>query len=226
MPQKIKVLIADDHTIVRSGVRLLLDAEPDIEVVGEALDGAEAVDLVAKLRPDVVLMDIAMPGLDGMEATRHIKDEWPEVNVLVLTMHRRDEYFFEMLKAGASGYVLKGAETNELIHALRVVARGEVFLYPTMTRKLVRDYLEREAEGAASGSILSPREQQILRLLVEGYSSKEIAERLVISASTVYTHRSKLMDKLGLTSRHELIQYARQHNLIRDDTRPSRSDDS
>ena len=226
MSQQIKVLIADDHTIVRSGVRLLLDAEPDIEVVGEALDGVQAVDLVAQLRPDVVLMDIAMPGLDGMEATRHIKDEWPEVNVLVLTMHRRDEYFFEMLKVGASGYILKGAETNELIHALRVVARGEVFLYPTMTRKLVRDYLEREAEGAAPPSMLSSREQQILGLLAEGFSSKEIAERLVISSSTVYTHRSKLMDKLGLTSRRELIQYAHQQGLIRDNTPPSSAEDS
>lgn len=220
MPQKIKVLIADDHTIVRSGVRLLLDAEADIEVVGEALDGVEAVDLVQQLRPNVVLMDIAMPGMDGMEATLHIKDEWPEVNVLVLTMHRRDEYFFEMLKAGASGYILKGAETNELIHAVRVVARGEVFLYPTMTRKLVRDYLERESERGAPASVLSPREQQILTLLAEGFSSKEIAGKLVISPSTVYTHRSKLMDKLGLTSRHELIQYARRHGLLRD-TPPS-----
>jgi len=218
VPQKIKVLIADDHTIVRSGVRLLLDAEADIEVVGEALDGVEAVDLVQQLRPKVVLMDIAMPGMDGMEATRHIKDEWPEVNVLVLTMHRRDEYFFEMLKAGASGYILKGAETNELIHAVRVVARGEVFLYPTMTHKLVRDYLERESESGAPASVLSPREQQILTLLAEGFSSKEIAGKLVISPSTVYTHRSKLMDKLGLTSRHELIQYARRHGLLRDNS--------
>ena len=161
-------------------------------------------------------MDIAMPGVDGMEATHHIKAEWPQVNVLVLTMHRRDEYFFEMLKAGASGYILKGAETNELIHAVRIVARGEVFLYPTMSRKLVRDYLAREAEGSTPASPLSPREEQILRLLAEGYSTKQIAEKLVISASTVYTHRSRLMDKLGLTSRHELIQYARRHGLIRD----------
>lgn len=221
MPQRIKVLIADDHTIVRSGVRLLLDGETDIEVVGEALDGAEAVDMVATLRPDVVLMDIAMPGVDGMEATRYIKEEWPEVNVLVLTMHRRDEYFFEMLQAGASGYILKGAETNELIHAVRVVARGEVFLYPTMSRKLVRDYLERQVEENAPSSSLSPREEQILKLLAEGYSSKEIAEQLVISPSTVYTHRSKLMEKLGLNSRHELIQYARRQGLIGDNFRAS-----
>jgi two-component system response regulator NreC len=216
MAPRIKVLIADDHTIVRSGVRMLLDAEPDIEVVGEALDGVEAVDLVAKLHPAVVLMDITMPGMDGMEATRHIKAEWPEINILVLTMHRRDEYFFEMLKAGASGYVLKGAETNELIHAVRVVARGEVFLYPTMTQKLVRDYLDRLSGSTEPESILTEREQQILRFLAEGFSSKEIAEKLVISPSTVYTHRSRLMDKLGLTSRHELVNYARRHGLLRD----------
>jgi two-component system, NarL family, response regulator NreC len=214
LPEKIKVLIADDHTIVRSGVRLLLDAEPDVAVVGEALDGVEAVELVAELQPDVVLMDIAMPGLDGMQATRHIKREWPDVNVLVLTMHRQDEYLFEMLKAGASGYILKAAETNELIHAVRVVARGEVFLYPTMTRRLVRDYLERTAESGAPASALTAREQQILTLLAEGHSSQEIAERLVISPSTVYSHRSRLMEKLGLTSRYELLQYARRHGLL------------
>lgn len=216
MNRRIKILIADDHTIVRSGVRLLLDAEPDIEVVGEALDGAEAVELVELRQPDVVLMDITMPGMDGMEATRHIKAEWPEVNILVLTMHRRDEYFFEMLKAGASGYVLKGAETNELIHAVRTVSRGEVFLYPTMTRKLVQDYLDRVTGGSEPKDVLTPREQQILSLLAEGYSNKEIAERLVISPSTVYTHRSSLMEKLDLTSRHELIKYARRHGLLRD----------
>jgi two-component system response regulator NreC len=216
MPAPIKVLIADDHTIVRSGVRLLLDAEPDIEVIGEALDGVEAVELVAKMQPDVVLMDIAMPGMDGMEATRHIKADWPQVNVLVLTMHRRDEYFFELLKAGASGYVLKGAETNELIHAVRVVAAGEVFLHPTMTRKLVRDYLNRATMSAEPDEILSPREREILGLVAEGFSAKEIAEKLVISTSTVYSHRSTLMEKLGLSSRHELIQYARRHGLIRD----------
>ena len=221
MNRKIKVLIADDHTIVRSGVRLLLDAEPDIDVVGEAVDGIEAVELVESWQPDVVLMDITMPGMDGMEATRHIKSEWPEVNVLVLTMHRRDEYLFEMLKAGASGYVLKGAETNELIHAVRIVSRGEVFLYPTMTRKLVQDYLERVTGGGETEESLTPREQQILRLLAEGYSNREIAKQLVISPSTVYTHRSSLMEKLDLSSRHELIKYARRHGLLRDSPGPT-----
>lgn len=214
MSRRIKVLIADDHTIVRSGVRLLLDAEEDMEVIGEALDGVAAVNLVEQLQPDVVLMDIAMPGMDGLQATRHIKSEWPEVNVLVLTMHRQDEYLFNMLQAGGSGYILKGAETQELINAVRIVARGEIFLYPTMTQKLVQDYLGRVSGGGETDNILSAREQQILALLAEGYSAREIAERLVISPSTVYTHRSRLMDKLGLSNRHELIQYARRHGLL------------
>jgi two-component system response regulator NreC len=214
--EPIRVLIADDHTIVRSGVRLLLEAEPGIEVVGEALDGSEALALTEALQPDVVLMDIAMPGMDGLEATRQIKARWPGINVLVLTMHRTNEYFFEMLKAGASGYVLKGAETSDLTNAVRVVGRGEVFLYPTMARRLVRAYLDQAERHAESGPPLSPREKEILRMLAAGYSNKEIAERLVVSPSTVHTHRSNIMSKLGLNTRYELVQYARQHGLLRD----------
>ena len=217
MSDPIRVLIADDHIIVRSGLRLLLEAEPDIEVVGEALEGGEALNLVEKHLPDVVLMDIAMPGMNGLEATRQIKASWPQVNVLVLTMHRSDEYFFEMLKAGASGYILKGAETSDLIHAVRVVGRGEVFLYPTIAQKLVKDYLNLVQWGEESGSSLSSREKEILRLLGEGYSTKEIAEELVISQSTVHTHRSNLMTKLGLSNRRELIQYARQRGFMGDE---------
>lgn len=214
MNDQIRVLVADDHTIVRSGVRLLLEGEPDIEVVGEALDGHEAIAQAESLHPDVILMDIAMPGLDGLEATKRIKARWPEIDVLVLTMHRTDDYFFEMLKAGASGYVLKGAQTDELIHALRVVNRGEVFLYPTMAGKLVDDYLNREQGGDHSHPPLSPRETEIMKLLADGYNNKEIADKLVVSPSTVHTHRSNLMSKLGLNSRHELVQYARQRGLL------------
>ena len=216
MADRIRVLIADDHTIVRSGVRLLLEAEPDIEVVGEALDGGEALALAEALDPDLVLMDIAMPGMDGLEATRRIKTRWPDKKVLVLTMHRTDDYLFEMLKAGASGYILKAAETDELVHAVRVVARGEVFLYPTMARRLVQDYLSRVDGSVVSDPALSARENEILHLLADGYSSREIAEKLVVSASTVHTHRSNLMSKLGLSSRRELIQYARNRGLLRD----------
>ena len=215
MADLIRVLIADDHTIVRSGVRLLLAAEPDIEVVGEALNGREAVTQAESLRPDVILMDITMPEMDGLEATRQIKSRYPDIHVLVLTMHRSDEYFFEMLQAGASGYVLKGAETSELINAVRVVSRNEVFLYPTMAQKLVQGYLSLVEWDEDNLPSLSPREREILRLLAEGYSNKEIAEKLVVSPSTVHTHRSNLMEKLELSNRRELIQYARQRGLIR-----------
>ncbi|MEJ2349100.1 MAG: response regulator transcription factor [Anaerolineales bacterium] len=203
MSEQIRVLIADDHTIVRSGVRLLLEAEDDIRIVGEALDGNEALAMTETLQPDVVLMDIAMPGMDGLEATQKLKDRWPDVQVLVLTMHRSDEYFFEMLKNGASGYVLKGADPTELIKAVRVVGQGEVFLYPTMAQKLLKDYLGRVGRVDEEDPKLSPREKEILRLLAEGYSNKEIAESLVISPSTVYTHRGNLMNKLGLNNRRE-----------------------
>ena len=214
MTNKIRVLIADDHTIVRAGVRLLLEAEPDIDVVGEALNGEEAVALVESLQPDVVLMDIAMPVINGLEATRLIKARAPATHVLVLTMHRSDEYFFEILKAGASGYVLKAAEANDLISAIHAVARGEAFLYPTMARQLLQDYLERVSEPNAAQPPLTPREKDILRLLAEGYSNKEIAERLVISLSTVHSHRANLMQKLNLSSYHDLVQYARQRGLF------------
>lgn len=214
MVDQIRVLIADDHTIVRSGVRLLLEAEPDLEVVGEAIEGKEALALVESLRPDVVLMDITMPGIDGIEATRQIKSQWPETKVLILTMHRSDEYFFEMIKAGASGYLLKGAETSELTYALRIVAHGEVYIYPSMANKLVKGYLSSLESKENSESILSPREEEILLMLAEGYSNKEIAEKLVISSSTVHTHRSNLMRKLDLSNRHDLIQYARKQGLI------------
>ncbi len=215
MTEQIRVLLADDHTIFRAGVRMLLDLEPDIEVVGEAVEGSQAVDLTEKLLPDVVLMDIAMPRMDGLEATRHIKTEFPNTQVLVLTMHRSDDYLFEMLKAGASGYIIKGAETNELINAIRVVYKGQVFLYPAMAGKLVREFLDLSGVGDDIMPSLTPREKEIMMLLAEGYGNKEIAEKLVISTSTVYTHRGKLMEKLGLSSRHELIQYARRKGLIR-----------
>lgn len=216
MIDTIRVLIADDHTIVRSGVRLLLAAEPDIEVVGEALDGREAVAKAEILQPDVILMDITMPEMDGLEATRRIKTHSPHIHVLVLTMHRSDDYFFEMLRAGASGYVLKGAETSELINAVRVVSKDEVFLYPTMAQKLVNGYLNLAEGGEENWSSLSPREREILRLLADGYSNKEIAETLVVSPSTVHSHRSNIMSKLGLNNRRELIQYARNRGLIQD----------
>ncbi len=214
MPDPIAVLIADDHTIVRSGLNLLLSSEPDLQVVGEASDGAAAVEMAEQLRPHVVLMDIGMPGVNGVEATRQIKQRVPECNILVLTMHRSDEYFFEMLNAGASGYILKGAETSELIQAVRAVARGDVFLYPSMARGLVRQYLSLSSAGVSGEPALTPRESEIARMVAEGFSNREIADKLVVSPSTVHSHRSNLMRKLGLSTRRELVQYARQRGLI------------
>lgn len=216
MAKKIKVLIADDHTIFRSGLNLLLSSEPDLEVVGEAKDGEAAVEMASRLLPTVVLMDIGMPGLSGLEATRKIRAEHPDVSVLVLTMHRSDEYFFQMLEAGAAGYILKGAETEELINAVRVVARSDVYLYPTMARRLVTEYLSQSSARRPSGPILTEREAEILKLIAEGFSNTEIAARLVVSPSTVHSHRANLMRKLELGSRHELVQYARRKGLIGD----------
>lgn len=212
MGKCIKILIADDHTIVRSGLRLLLDAEPDLEVIGEALDGREAVYKAAEFHPDVILMDVTMPNMDGLEATRLIKRSWPEIQILALTMHRSEEYFFEMLKSGASGYLLKGAKTDELMEAVYAVSRGEVFLYPSMAGKLVRSYLQQLDDQP--GNKLTAREHEVLALLADGFSSREIAEKLFLSSSTVHTHRGNIMRKLNLSSRHELIQYARKNGLI------------
>lgn len=216
MPDEINVIIADDHTIVRSGLNMLLSSESDIIVVGEAVDGESAIRLSQELKPDVVLMDIGMPGINGMEATKEIKSKLPDTNVLVLTMHRSEEYFFQMLEAGASGYVLKGAETHELINAVRVVARGDAFLYPSMARRLVAEYLSQSGFDPPGGGKITEREREILQLIAEGFTNKEIAERLVLSPSTIHSHRTNLMHKLNLSSRHELVQYARSHGLLRD----------
>lgn len=214
MDDQIRVLIADDHTIVRSGIRLLLEAEQDIRVVGEAIDGQEALAIVETTQPDVVLMDITMPMMDGLEATRQIKVLYPHIQVLILTMHRSDDYFFETLKAGASGYILKGAQAKELIEAVRVVGRGEVFLYPAMAQKLVQGYLNLEQWESKNELSLSPREREIMHLLAEGFSSNQIAEKLFISLSTVHTHCSNIMSKLGLSNQRALIKYARKRGLI------------
>lgn len=216
MNEKIRILIVDDHPIVRSGLRSILSAESDIEVVGEAVDGQEGKEKVQVLHPNVVLMDISMPNMDGLDATRQIKNDHPEVQVLALSIHRTDEYFFEMLRAGASGYILKTAKTEELLEAIRVVNKGEVFLYPAMAQKLVQGYLKLSDWENRTDSILSPREKEILFLIAEGYSLKNIADKLVISPSTVYSHRSNLMMKLGLNSRHELVEYARKREFSQD----------
>ena len=214
MPVPYRVMIADDHTIVRSGIRLLLETEPDVIVIGEALNGLQALNLATELKPDLILMDISMPEMDGLEATRQIKERFPEINILILTMHRSDEYFFEVLKAGASGYILKTAETDELIQAVLATAKGDVFLHPTMAKKLLGAFLTQTDDRLDNENPLSSRENEILLLMAQGYSNKEIAEKLVVSPSTVNTHRANLMTKLGLNTRRELIQYARTRGLI------------
>ncbi len=216
MSQKIRILIVDDHTIVRAGIRLLLHAEPDIEVVGEAGSVQEAIAQTEALQPDVVLMDVAMPGASGMEGTREIKRRWPQVQVLGLTMHRSDDYFFRMLEAGASGYVLKGADPGDLITAVRTVHRGEVYLDPSMAKKLVGDYLRRVRTGEVTPPYanLTDREMEVLRLIAEGHTTEEIGRLLNVSPHTVQTHRRAIMEKLHLHDRVELVKYAIRRGLI------------
>ena len=216
MKHKIRVLIVEDHAIVRQGLRLLLGGQPDMEVVGEAEEGSKALSLVEQLRPSVVIMDLAMPGVNGLEATQEIKRRWPNVQVIALTVHDSDEYFFRMITAGASGYILKGADPAELLEAIRTAQQGEVFLHPPLTTKLVRDYLRRVRLGEAADSYdtLSERERQVLRLIGEGHTSQEIADTLGISASTVQTHRAHIMEKLNLRKRSELMKYAVRRGLI------------
>jgi two-component system response regulator NreC len=207
----IRVLVADDHTILRSGLRMLLNAQPDIEVIGEASDGRQAISETQQLQPDVILMDITMPTINGIEATRQIKSLLPEVKVLILTMHENEEYLFRALRAGASGYILKEAADTELITAIRLIQEGRSYLSPSAQSMMVGDYLQREKD---SYSELTEREREILKLIAEGLTNHQIAERLVISPKTVDTHRTHVMEKLNLHSRAELIKYALRRGLI------------
>jgi DNA-binding NarL/FixJ family response regulator len=212
----IRVLLAEDHTIVRKGLRSLLEDEADIEVVGEAEDGREAVRMTQRLLPDVVLMDISMSGLNGLEATRQIKKRFPEVNVLILTRHAGEEYILQILRAGASGYVVKKAAPKELVSAIQAVYRDGSFLSPSISRTVIEEYI-RQAEattGQDSYGRLTPREREVLQLVAEGRSNREIAELLHISVKTVDNHRANLMDKLDIHSTAELTQYAIRTGVI------------
>jgi two-component system response regulator NreC len=212
---KIRVLIVDDHGIVRAGIRSLLEDQADIEVVGEAGSGWKAIELATHLQPDVVLMDIAMGDLSGLEATQEIRERAPDVNVLALTMHDREEYFFAMLRAGALGYVLKESEPDELLAAIRAVHRGEAFLSPAVTKAVLEDYLTQRTEQAQPHSdSLTLREQEVLRLAAEGKTTREIAEMLHLSVKTIEKHRASMMHKLGLQSLPDLIKYAIRKGLI------------
>lgn len=215
---KIRVLLADDHTILRAGLKMMLNAQPDIEVVGEASDGRQAVSEAHRLLPDVILMDITMPDCNGIEATKQVKRTLPDIRVLVLTMHENEEYLFQMLRAGASGYMLKEAADTDLISAIRVVSSGRFYLSPSAQSMMVSDYLQRVRTGEErdSYSALTEREREILKLVAEGYTNNQIGERLFISPKTVDTHRTHIMDKLNLHSRAELVKYAMRRGLLED----------
>lgn len=216
---RIAVLLADDHTIVRKGLRSLLETEADIDVIGEAEDGREAIEKTSKLHPDVVVMDITMPGVNGLEATRQIKQRSSRVQVVVLTMHTAEEYILQILRAGASGYVVKRAAPSELISAVRAAYRGESFLSPSVSKTVIDEYL-RKAEGLAeenSHERLTPREREILQLIAEGYSNRGIAEVLCLSIKTIQSHRAHLMSKLGIYTTAELTQYAIRKHVISPD---------
>src|SRR5258708_9092453 len=213
---KIHILLADDHTILRAGLKMMLNAQPDMEVIGEAQDGRQAISEGVRLQPDIILMDITMPDMNGIEATRQIKKMLTEVKVLVLTMHENDEYVFQALRAGASGYMLKEAADTELITALHVIQSGKFYLSPSAQSVMVGDYLQRVRTGEEKDtySSLTEREREILKLVAAGYTNNQIAERLVISPKTVDTQRTHVMDTLNLHILAELIKYSMRRVLL------------
>jgi len=213
----IRLLLVDDHAVVRSGLKMLLASETDVEIVGEAGNGSDAVSAAGSARPDVVLMDIGLPDMTGIEATRLIKAKFPRVAIVALTIHEDEEYFFKMLEAGASGYVPKRAAPEELLTAIRAASNGEVYLYPSLAKLLVKDYLsqERAVENKPALDGLTDREQEVLSLLAEGAANNHIADKLVISPKTVERHRENIMRKLNLHSRAELVRYAIRKGIIK-----------
>jgi two-component system response regulator NreC len=213
--RKIKVVVADDHTILRQGIKALLDNQEGIEVVGEAKDGREAIKTIEELLPDVILMDIAMPGLNGLEATRRIKKKFPKTKVVVLTMHANEEYIFQILNAGADGYLVKETAFQDLISAINAVHKGAAFMSPSISKKVMTDYIQRaQGEEKVGFDTLTTREREILQLVAEGNSNKKIAKALFISPKTVETHRAHIMDKLNIHDRAGLIKYAIRKGMI------------
>ena len=212
----IRLLLVDDHELVRAGLRSLLEQRPGLEIVGEAGGGEEAVTLAIQLRPDVVVMDVSMPDVDGPEATRQIKAAAPEVNILALTVHEDEAYLFEMLNAGASGYVPKRVPPGDLLTAIQAIAAGDVFLHPSIAGSLVQDYLRRMRRGGERESYngLTSRQREVLTLIAEGLTNPEIGEQLGISVKTVERHRENIMERLNLHSRTDLVKYAIRKGLI------------
>lgn len=216
MGEPIRILLVDDHMVVRVGLRALIDAEPDLHVVGEAGNGLEGVQKTRALQPDVVVMDISMPEMDGLEATRRIRQECPASQVLILTVHAQERYLFPVLKAGAAGYVLKSTVDTELLDAIRTVARGGAFLYPSATRLLLEDYLSQRYTGPAADAYesLSEREREVLKLIALGHTAAQVADQLALSPKTVETYRTRIMEKLSLGSRVDLVKYALARGLL------------
>ncbi len=211
----IRVVIADDHVIMREGVALILDNLPEFEVIGQAVNGRQAVEIIESTRPDIALLDISMPELGGIDAVKLIRECCPETNALMLTMHDDDAIFFEAIQAGAAGYVLKGSRPTELIEALKAVSNGDVYLSPPMTRKLVNSFLSSADNQETSRiKLLTNRETEVMQLLAQGLTNRKVAQQLVISPSTVQTHRTHIMEKLELNNRAELVRYAMRHDLI------------
>jgi DNA-binding NarL/FixJ family response regulator len=208
----VRILIADDHGIVRGGLRLLLDRQPDMEVVAEASDGVEALEQALAHRPDVCILDVAMPKLTGLQAAREIKSHAPDTTVLILSMHDDERYVFEALKAGASGYVLKREADQDLVSAVRAVDRGEPFLTNAAERSLIREWMEEGADGPEEA--LSPREQEVVKLIAEAYTNKQIADTLHLAEKTVESHRANVLRKLGMRDRVELVRYAIRRGLV------------
>ena len=211
----VRILLADDHALVRRGVRLILDNEPGLEVVAEAGDGAEAVGLTRTTEVDLAILDVAMPRMTGLQAARELSRRRSPPRILMLSMYDNEQYFFESLKAGASGYVLKSVADQDLVEACQAAMRGESFLYPGVMSALVRNYLERVRRGErVSATVLTPREGEVIKLIAEGHSSKEIADALTISIKTVERHRSNILGKLGRRDRTDLTRYAIRAGLV------------
>ena len=211
-----RLLLVDDHAVVRSGLKMLLENERDVEIIGEAATAAEALEAAIRLKPNVILMDIGLPDMSGIDATREIKKRCPEVSIVALTIHEDEEYFFKMLEAGASGYVPKRAAPDELVTAIRAAATGQVYLYPSLAKLLVRDFLSGGRPSSdQTASDLTNREQEVLTYLAEGANNEEIAGSLVISRKTVARHRENIMRKLNLHSRAELVRYAIRRGIIK-----------
>ncbi len=212
----IRVVIVDDHSVVRAGMRMLLESDPELEIVGEGENGQQGLQLARDLKPDVMVMDVTMPEMDGVEATRRIKQEMPQVAVLAVTIHEGADYFFRMLQAGASGYVPKRAAADDVLQAIHVVAKGDVFLEPRIAKELVSDYVTRVRQGVAQESYdgLTEREREVLALIAEDETNQAIANRLSISVKTVERHRENIMQKLNLHTRTELVKYAIRKGII------------